>query len=293
MKNNIFLACLFLSSYQIQIFSDSYVVGSLLGQAGNNFFQIAAAQAVAWDHGTQAYFPQLGQIPTLYHHYFSKCNIEPPEETISVEWSGGITNYEPIPYTPCMKIGGYLQSWKYFDHHKERLQKLFAPIAKDSRYIEKKYGNLLSDPCSVGIQLRYFKAEAPSFPQYGREYLQKAMDLFPTSALFIVSTNNLAFAKKEVPIEGRRVIFLEDEPAYIDFYTLIRCKHAIISNSTFGWWIAYLNTNPNKIIVCPRIWLFAKNPNEELAIAHPDLYPQEHQDVYPPEWIQIAASPTL
>ena len=117
------------------------------------------------------------------------------------------------------------------------------------------------------------------------------MDLFPSDALFIVSTNNLAFAKEQVPQEGRRVFFLENEPPYIDFYTLTLCKHAIISNSTFGWWAAYLNTHPGKVVVCPKIWLFKGKPNIELATKHPQLYPQEYPDVYPPDWIQIDASP--
>jgi len=291
MIKNFFITCLYLFSYPISLTCDCYVIGSLLGQAGNNFFQIAATQATAWDHGAEAYFPELVLTPTAYHHYFSRCKIDPPSDAFSISWSGPICDFTPIPYQPSMKVGGYLQSWKYFDHHKERLQKLFAPIAKDAKYIQKKYGSLISDPCSVAIQLRYFALEAPSFPQYGKDYLQKAMDLFPHDALFIVSTNNLAFAKEEVPQEGRRVFFLEDEPSYIDFYTLTFCKHAIISNSTFGWWAAYLNTNPAKVVVCPKIWLFKGKPDIELATKHPELYPQEHPDVYPPDWIQIDASP--
>lgn len=248
-----------------------YVVGELLGQSGNNFFQIAVTSALAWDNGAEPFFPQLASLPTLYQHYFSRCKILPPSSDISTEWIEPNFGYNPIPYEPRMKISGYLQSWKYFSSYRDRLVALFAPIPRDLKYIEKKYKQLLEKPDTVGIQIRYYFEDPYTFPQYGNDYLKKAMSHFPKSSTFVVSSNRIEFAKSEMPIEGFNVIFLENEPAYIDFHVLSLCKHNIITNSTFGWWSAYLNKNPDKIVVCPQTWSMPIN------------------DLCPDDWIQVEA----
>ena len=42
--------------------------------------------------------------------------------------------------------------------------------------------------------------------------------------------------------------------SYKDMQLISACKHNIITNSSFGWWGAYFNSNPYKITCSPNIW---------------------------------------
>ncbi len=252
-----------------------FVSARIHGQMGNNFFQIAAASALAWDNGAEPYFPDLSH--TAYPRVFFRCNQQTfPSQKVSFTWHEPSYAFHAIPYKANMKIDGYFQSEKHFPLYRDRLLKLFAPHPEDEAYIKKQYADILNHPSSVGVQIRYYQWEDPNgslYPQFGREFLKMAMKHVPEESLFVITSNNLDFVRKEIPEEMKNVIFLENEKDYISFYVQSLCKHNIITNSSFGWWAAWLNENQDKKIIFPKQWI------HKLPI----------QDVCPKEWISLDA----
>lgn len=59
---------------------------------------------------------------------------------------------------------------------------------------------------------------------------------------------NLDFYKDKVYF----VDWNKGEESYRDMQLMAHCKHAIITNSSFGWWGAYFIENPNKITISPK-----------------------------------------
>ena len=287
---SIFITCCCLFFVSINGEENPFVIGKLSCELGNNLFQVATTCAHAWDHHADPYFPDLvnqlnNGMPHNNAHVFFRCSSKMPTSPILYKWKLPITSnfcYTPIPYQPNMLIEeGTYQSEKFFVHHRERLLNLFAPHPDDLAYIKNKYAEILDHPFTVGVQMRWFgrKNDEPwstYLVQYGYDYFNQAISLFPEDSLFIVSSNNKEFAQQNLPKRIKNVIFLEDEPYYIDFFILSLCKHQIISNSSFGWWTAWLNQNPKKIVVTPQEWIDPK--------WH---YMTPVRDVWPESWIQI------
>lgn len=286
------LACTCQLNAKEKLQNPPFVVGEISSQLGNNLFQIATTCAFAWDNKAEPLFPDLltpknQEMIDNIEHVFFRCNIQEPHSKISKFWQLPYALnfcYTPIPYTPNMSISGAFQSEKFFAHRRNQILALFAPKKEDSEYIKSKYGHILEHPCTVGVQVRWFgvKGDRPWWSvlvQYGYDFFEQAMAQFPEGTLFVVSSNHIEFARKNIPDWPKNVIFLEGEPHYIDFFLLSLCKHQIISNSSFGWWAAWLNKNSQKIVIVPELWI---DPEWEASTPV--------QDVWPETWIKLKAT---
>ncbi len=75
---------------------------------------------------------------------------------------------------------------------------------------------------------------------------------------FFLFTNDKGFAKTQIDAEFMRDMTLIELPAGRDYEELAmmsRCRHNILSNSSFSWWASYLNQNPDKLVLAPDRWL--------------------------------------
>lgn len=74
---------------------------------------------------------------------------------------------------------------------------------------------------------------------------------------FYLFTDNIKWVKEN--IKGINYSVVDWNPIkgkynFRDMQLMSCAKHNIISNSTYSWWGAWLNSNPNKIVVAPKTW---------------------------------------
>ena len=82
------------------------------------------------------------------------------------------------------------------------------------------------------------------------------------------------------PAYGRDIQFHFVRDTIADWQQMLLmsvCDHNIIANSTFSWWGAYFNTNPQKVVCYPSVWF---GP----GVAHNTM------DLCPESWAKIDAA---
>jgi hypothetical protein len=90
---------------------------------------------------------------------------------------------------------------------------------------------------------------------------------------FFVFSDDTAWAKQNLKLKSQTSFIDHNNSGVEDLRIMKECKHAVIANSTFSWWAAWLNTNNEKLIFAPKKWLADPGMNTV--------------DVIPKSWFKI------
>jgi hypothetical protein len=173
---------------------------------------------------------------------------------------------------------GYWQSYRYVDEILDSLKMDFIPKNELSEKTKSVLNNIeKQDSVFVGIRRGDYLNDVKHCGLFSNNYYLSAMDEISkrvNNPVFYIFSNDIEWCKENITWGNRKVVFREVEDQTDDFEELMlmaSCKHAVIINSTFHWWGAYLIKNPDKIIICPDKWFFDDKPI----------------DIIPPKWIRI------
>lgn len=179
-------------------------------------------------------------------------------------------------------LDGFWSKFRYFDEYKNELCGQYD-FSKNFRGENKVLAEAMQAGNSVAVHIRRtdYLLQDSDHIALSEEYYRKAIQLvqshFP-GALFYFFGDDHHWIKNTFPI-GKQNYFLVDhnggKNSYLDMGLMAQCRHHIISNSTFGWWGAYLNQSDG-LKIAPARWL------------HPGRGPHfVYEDFIPGDWLKL------
>ncbi len=267
----------------IHIYETHMITVNLKGGLGNQMFQYARARARAKNaqialNVYELEHPALGDTPRS----FALGDFALGPYTIVRKPRTLIHKMRDRIVRTLQPDWGYFQSEHYFVSEAVRIRSEFSlrtTLTEDASLISTKIQNT---PSSVSLHVR--RGDYVKNPEVLRDFGICSLQYYEQAiahirkekpdAHFFVFSDDIPWVREHLLV-GNNATFVEGKGLTdkIELVLMSQCAHNIIANSSFSWWGAWLNANPEKIVVAPTPWF-------DRAPYNPDIIPKS--------WIQIS-----
>ncbi len=159
-------------------------------------------------------------------------------------------------------LDGYWQNPLYWKGYEDELKKQFTfalPLNEKSQQLSALI-NSKTKTCSIHVRRGDYLNHKTLFVcdrPYFENAISKMLELVPQIQTFIIFSDDIDWCRKNIDTHGKEKIFVDwnsGKDSWQDIALMTNCANAIIPNSSFSFWGAWLNKNPDAVIVCPKIW---------------------------------------
>lgn len=290
------------------------IIVEIIGGLGNQMFQYAMAYALSKKSGVTMKL-DLSMFEHYDLHKYGlnvfniSCSMASPEEVFHVKrapqgikermlkklFSKKINNIfiektllfdnKITLLTGNYYLRGYFQCEQYFREYEDLIRNEFkiriSPNSVNLAISEDINANL--NAVSLHIRRGDYLHDPNANKIHGVlnfNYYHKAIGYLESRLEFLkvyVFSDDIEWVRENLVL-GHPVIYVNvnnPDTNYEDLRLMSLCKHNIIANSSFSWWGAWLNQNPNKIVIAPKQWFADPIKNEEA------------RDIVPETWIKL------
>lgn len=245
------------------------VYPKLIGRMGNQMFQISAAISYSKKHNIPYWIPKQSVNEHIWPAFFKHFPSEPMPGTKYIQYNEPSHSYNEIPKYQNICLNGFFQSEKYFSHCRQDIIDAFQiPYKRLDGYV------------SIHVRRGDYLQFADKHPPVTYEYISAAVKHFIELGFsnFVVCSDDIKWCRisfKPLELFGAVFSYSAGHEPIEDLAMMSCCIHNIISNSSFSWWAAWLNQNPDKIVIAPKIWFGEGNKN------------LDDRDLVPETWIKM------
>ncbi|NWK72816.1 alpha-1,2-fucosyltransferase [Acinetobacter sp. SwsAc6] len=259
----------------------NYIIVRLKGGLGNQLFQYYTAYSLAKEKNYRLVLDTCNlkndnlrdfslhrlniNSPIINNNYYRKFfiffnsirELSLPffhHETIEYSFDENIKNINRSTI-----LNGYYQNEKYFIKIKNEMRSNFNLL--NEKIKSKDILDMIKNNNSVALHIRRgdYITDVSTHEKHGAcdlSFYNQAINYFSkNNPYFFIFSDDIEWCKNNIIINGN-FIFISDicNSDIEEFLLMKNCKNFIISNSTFSWWAAWLASNNDKIVICPKNW---------------------------------------
>lgn len=178
-------------------------------------------------------------------------------------------------------LEGYFQSPRYFQGVEDRLREQYQLSSDWSSIGQIWLDKINASPCSIALHVRrgdYLSAGASgTHSSLNLDYYRRSIDLMRKllgqEIQFFLFSDDAEFVESTFSdLASAQVVTSNPDAPWEDMFLMAHCRHNIIANSSYSWWGAWLNPNPEKYVIAPAQWF---TPAKMAVCNVLDLYPDD------------------
>jgi hypothetical protein len=257
------------------------IITRLQGGLGNQLFQWATGRYLSMKNNCElkfdlSFYPmqtlrkvEIDQFLGVNLSAVNQFDIVKPVIEVVDDFTFKEIEYDP---SKILYLNGYWQNEKYFDSIRETIKKDL--VLDESEMSKLKLTPLIDmNITSIHIRRTDYVSSNGFHPVQSINYYQKAIDIIGDYDYLFVFSDDIDWCRENFSFKN--MVFMTHPRSNIhDMLMMSMCKNNIIANSSFSWWAAWLNDNPNKKVVAPKNWL-----GENSGI--------DYSSIVPNSWIKI------
>jgi hypothetical protein len=280
----------------------------LMGGLGNELFMIFAAMAYAIQNNVKIVLPwrcnMEGHRHTYWDTFFSDLvifttanpsNGVSDDDIYSMElYHERNFTYDAFPHfgNKSICLYGYFQSYKYFEPMQSIIYQMIKLEEKKQLVRTMHADYFVGETVSMHFRMGDYKAKRYYHPIMNYEYFEESLKTIVSQRPGVSRVLYLCEAEDNEFVRGYisrfqnifpNLTFVKVADDIVDYNQLLVmacCHHNIMANSTFSWWGAYMNENPEKIVCYPSKWF-----GQYYEHTH------DHRDMMPEHWTKIHSEP--
>lgn len=272
------------------------IVVKLIGGLGNQMFQYATAKALAIEKGQKLVVDATAfETYTLHqlglHHFKMRLQTYKKPNRFVIKWDRLFKktiqyheqqfNYDSSLQeikSDVLFLNGYFQSERYFKKHEKAIRfdfEITTPLKPQTLATLE----LMGKCNAVALHIRrgdYLQHEIHNtnkevYYKEAMHYIENKVD----NVVYFIFSDDMEWVKENFKTNTKihYIDFNDAASNFEDLKLMASCQHNIIANSSFSWWGAWLNNNPNKIVIAPQKWFNDTTRN--------------YEDVIPNDWIKL------